>query len=67
MTPLVDVTGGPGVPNTLAMASASAASLSGVEVPWALICTMSAGGQPGVGERQLHAGDRAGCRRATAR
>jgi hypothetical protein len=36
VTPLIEVTGGPGEPNTLAMASASAASLSGVDVPWAL-------------------------------
>ena len=36
VTPLIEVTGGPGAPNSLAIASASAASLSGVEVPWAL-------------------------------
>jgi 3-oxoacyl-[acyl-carrier-protein] synthase II len=39
VTPLVDVTGGACSPKTLAMASASPASLSGVEVPWALMCT----------------------------
>ena len=39
------------------MASASAASLSGVEVPWALMWAMSDGVEPGVGQRQLHAGD----------
>src|SRR2546429_4020871 len=43
VTPLVEVTGGPGEPNSLRMASASAASLRGVEVPWALIWPMSAG------------------------
>ena len=46
VTPLMDVTGGPGEPNTLSMASASAASLSGVDVPWALMWTMSAAATP---------------------
>ena len=46
VTPLVDVTIGPGVPKTLAMASASAASFSDVEVPWALMWTMSRGPRP---------------------
>ena len=46
MTPLTDVTGGPGLPNTLSMAWASARSLSGVEVPWALMCPMSPGASP---------------------
>ena len=67
VTPLVDVTGGPGRAEHLAIASASAASLSGVDVPWALMWTMSAGRDAGVGEGQLHAGDRAGAARATAR
>src|SRR5450759_5957248 len=39
--PLVDVTGGASPPNTLVMASASARSLRGVDVPWALIWPMS--------------------------
>ena len=55
--PLIEVTGGPGAPNTLAMASASAASLSGVEVPWALMWRDVGGVDAGVGERELHAGD----------
>ena len=37
VTPLVEVTGGESAPNTLPMASDSAWSLSGVEVPWALM------------------------------
>ena len=37
MMPLVEVTGGPGEPNTFVIASASARSLSSVEVPWAFI------------------------------
>src|SRR5579884_1057133 len=45
-TPLVEVTGGPGVPKTLLMASASAASFSGVDVPWALMWAMSPGVRP---------------------
>ena len=60
MTPLVEVTSGPGSPKTLVMARASARSLSGVEVPWALMWPTSAGVIAGIGERQLHAGDRAG-------
>ena len=59
VTPFVEVTGGPGVPKTFSIASASAASFSGVEVPWALIWRMSPGLDAGFGERQLHAGDRA--------
>ena len=39
--PLVDVTGGASPPNTLVMASASARSLRGVDVPWALMWPMS--------------------------
>ena len=58
MTPLVDVTGGPGSPNTLRQASASAASLSGVDVPWALTWRMSAGVSP--------ASSRARCMQAIA-
>ena len=46
MTPLIEVTGGDSSPNTLITASASAASLSGVEVPWALIWRMSAASRP---------------------
>lgn len=42
----VDVTGGLGAPKTLVMASASARSLSGVEVPCALMCLMSDGLRP---------------------
>ena len=43
VTPLVEVTSGPGSPKTLVMARASARSLSGVEVPWALMWPTSAG------------------------
>ena len=46
VTPFVEVTRGPGVPKTLTMASASLASFSGVEVPWALMCTTSEGSRP---------------------
>ncbi len=56
VTPLMEVTGGEGAPNTFSMACDSARSLSGVEVPWALMWPMSPGRQPGVGEGQLHAG-----------
>ncbi len=35
VTPFVETTGGPFAPNTLVIAAASAASFSGVEVPWA--------------------------------
>ena len=59
MTPLVDVTGGGVSPKTLRIASASAASLSGVDVPCALTCAMSRGGEAGVVERELHARGRA--------
>ena len=41
--PLVEVTGGEDAPNTLVMASASAWSLSGVEVPWALMWPICSG------------------------
>ena len=34
------------LPKTLTMASASALSFNGVDVPWALICPMSAGPIP---------------------
>ncbi len=50
---------GPGSPNTLLMARASARSLSGVEVPCALMWRDVGRRQPGVLQRQLHAGDRA--------
>ena len=60
VTPLVDVTGGPGSPKTLLIARASARSLSGVDVPWALMWAIGGRLEPGVEERQLHAGDRAG-------
>ena len=43
---MVDVTGGPLGPKTLMMASASAASLRGVDVPWPLMWPMSAGATP---------------------
>jgi hypothetical protein len=46
VTPLPDVTGTAWGPNTLAMAAASAASLSGVDVPWALTCPMSPASSP---------------------
>ena len=60
VTPLVEVTGTAPAPNTLVIAAASAASLSGVEVPWAFTWPTSPGARPGVGERRLHARDRAG-------
>ena len=44
--PLVEVTGGEAAPNTLAMASDSAWSLSGVEVPWALMWPIWSGVTP---------------------
>ena len=46
VTPLIEVTGGPGRSKTFSIASASARSLSGVEVPWALIWATSAGRIP---------------------
>ena len=58
MTPLVDVTGTAPAPNTLAMAAASAASLSGVDVPWALTWPMADGATP--------ASSRASCMQAVA-
>ena len=60
VTPLVEVTRGPGSPNTLLMARDSARSLSGVDVPWALMCPTSDGRDPGVGQGQFHAGHGAG-------
>ena len=60
VTPLVDVTGGGASPNTLRMASASVASLSGVDVPCALTCPMRGGVETGVVERELHACSRTG-------
>ena len=59
VTPLVDVTGGADSPNTLRIASASAASLSGVEVPCAFTCPIADAGSAGVVERELHARGRA--------
>ena len=59
VTPLVDVTGGRGSPNTLRIASASAASLSGVDVPCAFTCPIARGIEAGVVERELHARGRA--------
>ena len=53
------VTGGATSPKTLRIASASAASLSGVDVPCALMCPMSLGFETGVVERELHAARRA--------
>ena len=58
VTPLIEVTAGPGVPNSVAIACASAASLSGVEVPWALTWTMSSADSP--------ASSSASCMHATA-
>ena len=46
MTPLTEVTGSDPAPNTLAMAAASALSLWGVEVPWALTWPMAEGARP---------------------
>ena len=46
VTPLVEVTGGAASPNTLRIASASVASLSGVDVPCALTCPMAAASSP---------------------
>ena len=46
VTPLVEVTGTAPAPNTLVMAAASAASLSGVEVPWAFTWPTSPGVSP---------------------
>ena len=54
--PLVDVTGGEAEPNTLAMASDSALSLRGVEVPWALMWPIWSGVVAGVLHGQGHAG-----------
>ena len=67
VTPLIDVTGGPGVPNSFAIASASAASLSGVDVPWALTWRDVGGVEPGAGQGELHAGRAHPGRRATVR
>ena len=53
---------GPGVPNTLLIASASAASFSGVDVPWALMCSTSALVTWAVSQRGLHTGHRPGPR-----
>ncbi len=58
VTPLVDVTGGGEPLKTLMMASASEASLSGVEVPWALMWAMADGARP--------ASSRASCMQAVA-
>ena len=44
--PLIEVTAGPGSPNTLTMASDSGRSLAGVEVPWALMWVMASGVRP---------------------
>ncbi len=55
VTPLIEVTGGEGEPKTFSMACASARSLSGVEVPCALMWPISAGAHPGIGEGELHA------------
>jgi hypothetical protein len=46
VTPFVDVTGTAPGPNTLAIASASAASLCGVDVPWALTCPIAPAAMP---------------------
>ena len=46
-------------PNTLRIASASAASLSGVDVPCAFTCPIVGGVEAGVVERELHARGRA--------
>ncbi len=46
VTPLPEVTGSAPSPNTLASAAASAASLSGVEVPCALTWPMSPAARP---------------------
>ena len=53
--PLIEVTAGPGSPNTLTMASASGRSLAGVEVPWALMWVTTSGRETGVEQGQLHA------------
>ncbi len=45
-TPLVEVMGGGVSPKTLRTASASAASFSGVEVPWAFTWPMALGARP---------------------
>ena len=60
MTPLVEVTGGPGVPNTLVIASASARSLSSVEVPWAFMWPTCRGLDAGIFHGELHASRRSG-------
>ena len=67
VTPLVEVTGGPFAPKTLAIASASAASFSGVDVPCALMWVIADGVQAGVGQGLLHAGDRADAARVRVR
>ena len=44
--PFIEVTAGPGKPNTLTMASDSGRSLAGVEVPWALMWVTASGVRP---------------------
>ncbi len=46
VTPLVEVTGTAWSPNTLASAADSAASLCGVDVPWALTWPIAEGSSP---------------------
>ena len=46
MTPLIEVTGNARPSKTFLMASDSAASFSGVEVPWALTCPIASGVRP---------------------
>jgi len=58
VTPLVEVTGGGEPSKTLLIASASEASLSGVDVPWALTWAMADGVRP--------ASSRASCMQAVA-
>ena len=58
VTPLVDVTGGGEPSKTLMIASASEASLSGVEVPWAFTWPIAEGVSP--------ASSRASCMQAVA-
>ena len=67
VAPLMEVTGGESVPNTLPMASDSAWSLSGVEVPWALMWATCAADDAGVVHGQLHAGGGTRTRRGRAR
>ena len=54
--PLIEVTAGPGEPNTFTMAWLSARSLAGVEVPWALTWVIASGSSPASSKRKLHAG-----------